>query len=299
MNIFITGATGFIGGTIAAKLHEAGHQIRGLVRGDKAEALAARGITPVPGTLDDAALLTEEARKADAVINAASSDHRPALEALIAGLANSQKPLLHTSGSSLVGDDAKGAFASDKVFDETTPLNPTPDKAKRVAIDRMVREAAGQGVRSVVLCNSLIYGNGLGLGRDSVQIPRLADLARRSGVARHVGQGRNIWSNVHVEDVAALYALALERAPAGSFYYVENGEAAFAELSAAIARRLGLGPAQDLPYEEAVKVWGYEHATYALGCNSRVTAALARKELGWQPRHASATAWIEAALPLE
>lgn len=44
------------------------------------------GVQGVVGTLDDAALLGPQARAADAVINAASSDHRGAVEALVDAL---------------------------------------------------------------------------------------------------------------------------------------------------------------------------------------------------------------------
>ena len=88
--IFITGANGFIGGAVASALGSDGHAVRGLVRDmAKAEAVAAHGIEPVIGSLDDAALLQAEAQAADAVVNAASSDHRGAVEALIAGLTGS------------------------------------------------------------------------------------------------------------------------------------------------------------------------------------------------------------------
>ena len=54
MNIFLTGASGYIGGSVATELIAAGHRVRGLVRSDdKAAAVRAFGITPVPGTLDD------------------------------------------------------------------------------------------------------------------------------------------------------------------------------------------------------------------------------------------------------
>ena len=125
----------------------------------------------------------------------------------------------------MVADDARGDRASDRIYDEDTPIEPVPGKAARVAIDRLIIDAARGGLRSVVLCNSLIYGAGRGLHPDSVQIPALVAQARQTGIVRHVGRGRNIWSNVHVEDMAELYALALDRAPAGAFYYVENGEA--------------------------------------------------------------------------
>ena len=299
MNIFLTGATGYIGGTVAHRLLRDGHKLRGLVRdADKAAKLSALGIEPVRGGLDDAATLTAEARRADAVINTTNSDHRGAIDALIEGLAGSNKPFLHTSGSSIVADEAHGDLASDRIYDEDTPIEPVPGKQARVAIDRSICEASQRGVRSAVLCNTMIYGNGLGLARDSAQIPGLAARARKTGVVRHVGQGLNIWSNVHVEDMAELYALALAEAPAGAFYYVENGEASYRDICRSIAKRLGLGLPQAWPFADAVKELGESSAAYTFGSNSRVRAKRARRELGWAPKHPSATAWIEKELPL-
>lgn len=287
MNLFVTGASGYIGGSVASRLLEAGHRVRGLTRdADKAEPLRRRGIEPVVGALDDAALLEAEARRADAVVNAASSDHRGAVEALVRGLEGSGKPLLHTSGSSIVADYAEGE-PSERVFDEDTPPEPVPEKAARVALDRFVLDAATKGVRSVVLCNTLIYGQGSGLHRASVQIPSLVAQARASGIPRHIGRGLNIWSTVHIEDVAELYLLALERAPAGTFMFVENGEASFAAMVTAIGEKLGLGPAQSWPVEEAIRAWGFEKAVLALGSNSRVRGERARELVGWVPKHAS------------
>lgn len=299
MQIFITGATGFIGGSVAAHLVAAGHTVHGLVRTTaQAEQLAQRGIVPVPGTLDDAALLTREAARADGVINAASSDHRAAVQALLAGLLGTGKPFLHTSGSSVIGDDAGGNALSPRIFDEETPFVVEAGKQARHAIDQMVLAAAAEGVRGVVLCNSMIYGVGAGLHAHSVQIPPLVAQARHSGVVRIVGTGVNRWSNVHIADVVDLYARVLESAPAGAFYFVENGEASYAEIGAAIARRLGLGPVQSWSVEEATATWGEGSARYSFGSNSRVRALRARAELGWNPRHASVTDWIENEMPL-
>ena len=293
MNIFITGAAGFIGGSIATGLLDKGHHVTGLVRSaEQAAELTSLGIVPVIGTLDDAAMLTEQARKADGVINAASSDHRGAVEALIAALRGTDKPFLHTSGSSIVGD-ASGGEGSDNLYYEGQLPAATPDKAARVAIDDLVLAAAKDGVRSAVLCNSLIYGHSLGVHRDSVQLPRLIKQARKSGVVRHVGSGGNTWSNVHIEDVIELYALALEKTPAGTFYFVESGEASFRDMSNAIAEALGLGPAQDWPLKDAEAEWGYEMANYGLGSNSRVRGKNARELLGWVPKNTSVLDWIK------
>lgn len=291
MRIFVTGANGFIGGAVASALVAAGHTVRGLVRDKaKADTVAAHGIEPVVGSLDEPALLQAEARAADAVVNAASSDHRGAVEALIAGLAGSGKPFVHSSGSSIVADLAMGE-PSDRIFDEATPPAPLPDKAARVAIDRVVLDAAGAGIRAAVLCNTMIYGHALGPPAQSVQIPALVRQAKASGVVRYIGRGLNRWSNVHIADVAALYLLALGKAPAGTFMYVESGEAALGEIAAAIARRLDLGAPLSWNAEQAIAAWGRATAMFSLGSNSRVRGKAAAA-LGWVPARRSITEWI-------
>jgi nucleoside-diphosphate-sugar epimerase len=291
MKVFVTGAAGFIGSSIAAGLVKAGHEVVGLVRKpEQVEEVAKIGVTGIVGTLTDRELLIAQARAADAVINAASSDNRAAVEAFVEALAGTGKVFLHTSGSSIVGD-ASGGEGTDKIYFEDALPAPTADKAARVAIDQLVLDAAGQGVRSAVLCNTLIYGHGA-LPRDSVQLPRLLKQARKSGVVRHVGPGRNIWSNVFIGDVVDLYLLALDKTPAGTFYFVESSEAAFRDMSNAIAAALKLPPAQDWPLDEAKEEWGYEMASYGLGSNSRVRGERARKLLGWNPRGPSVMDWI-------
>ncbi|MFC4005976.1 NAD-dependent epimerase/dehydratase family protein [Nonomuraea purpurea] len=298
MRVFVTGATGYIGGSVADRMLRTGHQVTGLARSpEKARMLERLGVTPVLGTLDDQALLAEQAQAADAVVNAADSDHPGAAEALVEALAGSGKPLLHTSGSSIVGTDSRGEPSGEtfgeEIFDPESSWRPADDKEARVAIDRYVLAASGRDVRTVVLCNTLIYGHGRGLSRDSVQIPALVRQAHKSGTVRRIGAGRNIWSNVHIDDVADLYLLALDAAPAGSFYFVENGEASFADITAAIAEALGLGPAEAWDITAAIQEWGYEAAVFALGSNSRVRGERARAQLGWRPRHTSVLDWIK------
>ncbi|MGY2290739.1 NAD-dependent epimerase/dehydratase family protein [Pseudomonas sp. SDO528_S397] len=292
MHVFVTGAAGFIGGSIATGLVKAGHRVTGLVRSaEQAQEMTALGITPVIGTLDDSAVLSEQARQADAVINAASSDHRGAVETLLAALRGSNKVFLHTSGSSIVGD-ASGGKGSDVIYFEDNLPEPTVDKAARVAIDNLILAAGQEGVNSAVICNTLIYGHSLGVKRDSVQLPRLLKQARKSGVVRHVGPGQNIWSNVHIEDVVALYLLALEKNVPGTFYFVESGEAAFVDMTTAIAQALNLDAPQDWPLADAEAEWGYEMANYGLGSNSRVRGKHAREQLGWAPQRTSVVEWI-------
>jgi nucleoside-diphosphate-sugar epimerase len=284
VRIFVTGASGYIGGSIAAALIKTGHSVVGLVRqADKASQLAHQGIQPLVGTLADLAEMTEAAHAADAVINTADADDFLAADTLIKALAGSGKVLIHTSGTSVVSDRAAGEYGA-AIFHEDSPFDPLPERLLRVAIDRAVLMGAQHNIRSVVIRPSLIYGRGHGLNPHSIQLPRLIALARTHKIARHVGRGLNVWSHVHIDDLVALYLLALDAAPPGSLFYAENGEASWRVMASAVGRLLGFGAQTgDWPIEEAVREWGPSAIT-SYGSNSRVRALKARKMLGWAPK---------------
>jgi nucleoside-diphosphate-sugar epimerase len=284
MKVFMTGASGYIGGTVADSLIKAGHPVAALARTeDTAARLRAHGIEPVRGELSSHSVVRNAARNADAVINCANADDPFVVAAIVEGLAGSGKAFLHTSGSSVVGDKAAGRV-SPKIHHEDTPFEPLPEKIQRVAVDRAVLASAAQGVRSVVLCPCLIYGQGRGAHADSIQVPNLIRQAVRSGIPRYIGAGENIWSTVHIDDVAGAYLLALEAARAGSFYFIENGEASLKSIVESIARLLGgKRSAESWSIDEAVAEWGPQAAWFSLGGNSRVSAEKARKMLGWKP----------------
>jgi len=87
MNIFLTGATGYLGGAIARELTAAGHKVTGLARSAaSARKLQAARVVPHSGLLADAGSLAAGARSADAVIHtaldaAAKAPHETDIEA--------------------------------------------------------------------------------------------------------------------------------------------------------------------------------------------------------------------------
>ncbi|MGE3918754.1 MAG: NAD-dependent epimerase/dehydratase family protein [Hyphomicrobiaceae bacterium] len=280
--------SGYIGGSVSAAMVAAGHNVSGLVRSQEAAAqVQTLGVEPVHGTLDDIDTLRRAAKQADAVINAASADHEASALAMLESLEGSGKAFIHTSGTSIVGTQAAGQRVED-VFDEATPLKPSGGRAARVALNDRILSFQSRGVRSVIICPSLIYGVGTGPAKHSIQVPWLIELAVKSGVAKHYGPGENIWSNVHIDDLVELYRLALDAAPAGAFYFAENGENSMKDICEAINRKLGIdGGTVAMSLDEATREWGENGTQNTMGSNSRVRAVRARKELGWRPHRPS------------
>ena len=297
MNIFLTGATGFIGGAVARQFVHAGHKVRGLCRdASRAPALAAIGITPVIGTLDDADLLAGEARASDGVVHAANNMHEASVLALLGGLEGTGKHFLHTSGIGLISKDVQGDSTCDDVVDDASPVSPGTHPAQQMlyALEQHILGAQASGVRTVVLSNAMIYGHTPGLERASAQIALMRSMADQAGEALFIGRGVNRWSTVHIEDVAELYLRTLIRGDAAGFYFVESGEVAFADIAQALATRMKLGKARSASLAEASGLIGEIPARFLLGSEARVHASRARDGLGWQPVAPLLIDWIRS-----
>jgi nucleoside-diphosphate-sugar epimerase len=297
MKVFVTGATGYIGGSVAERLVREGHTVLGLVRSkEKASRLKERGIDPLLGTLDDWRILFDAAQAADAVIHAASADDAGSVLTLVGALERTGKPLIYTTGSGIVADNAGGEYASSIVFTEDTYFEPVPFRRPRVEMIRFVRDAAiSKGIRSVVICPTMIYGAGRGLHADSDQLPKIIALSRQLGAGVYFGKGLNRYSNVHIDDLVELYLLGLEKAPGGSFFFAENGDASFKEIAEMLSCSLGFdGRTVSLSVEDVVRQAG-EAGRYGVTSNSRVSAVNARR-LGWSPKGPSLAQYLAGRL---
>ncbi len=295
MKIFVTGASGYLGGSVATGLVAVGHQVVGLTRSEtKAALLKNAGVELIVGSLDDVQILTAAAQAADAVVHAADADHPASVVTLVTALERTGKLLVHTTGSSIVADHADGEFAATTPTGEDDHFEPVPFRRARVDVNRYVRQAAiDKGVRTVVVAPSMVYGEGRGLQPNSDQLPKIIALSRQVGAGVYFGKGLNVYSNVHIDDLVALYLLTIEKAPGGSFFFAENGHNSFAEIAEMIAQFPGLdGKTASLPMEGVIAQFG-EAGRLGVASNSYVRAANARR-LGWSPKGPSLAEWMKS-----
>lgn len=293
IKVFITGTSGYIGGSIAVRLVSMGYDVYGLERSqEKAVLLEKMNVKPIIGSLDDVNVMIKAAQDADIVINAANVDHFGAVITLVGALERSGKLFINTSGTSVVADHADGAYAGVPLSEDDF-FEPVPFRRPRFDMNRYVRHAAiDKGLRTVVVCPAMIYGPGRGIQPKSDQIPKLIDIAKNVGAGAYFGKGLNRYSNVYIDDLVDLYVLAIQKAPGGSFFFAENGSNSFIEIATMISNHLGFGgKIADLTVEHVINDYG-EEARLGVASNSMVKALNARL-LGWQPKGPSLKEYLE------
>jgi nucleoside-diphosphate-sugar epimerase len=286
MRVFVTGASGHVGSALIPELLGAGHEVVGLARSDtSAAALAAAGVAPHRGDLDDLDGLRQAAAAADGVVHlafkhesmatgdyagAADADLK-ALNALADALAGTGKPLVSTSGTLLLAQAAAGRTGTETDAAESGP---------RIDSENAVIAFAGRGIRSSVVrlpptVHSSLDHHGF--------IPTLIAIARDKGVSGYVGDGSNRWPAGHTLDAAHLYRLALESAPAGSRLHAVGDEGVqFREIAEVIGRRLGV-PAVSIPAADAGEHFGFLGALVSI--DNPTSSRLTQELLGWKPEH--------------
>ncbi|PZP42392.1 MAG: epimerase [Pseudopedobacter saltans] len=296
-NIFLTGITGFIGGTIAVKLKERNYNVVGLARKEEdVKAIQQLGFECVKGSLQDISVLKNAIEKCDAVIHTADSDNMYIADNFIDILKHSGKTFIYTSGSNIIANWDNPATA-EFVYTEDFPIETTSPNGHRVAINNKILRAAIQNIRAIVIVPSMVYGDGLLLKKESAQLPLLIKTAKSKKAGVYTGNKEHGWSNIHVEDLAELYISALEKAKSGSYFFAENGFSTFYTLAKTIHHSLGyLGEPISLNTIEAIGIWGKMMATVALGSDCRMNSDKARTMLHWKPTHPYITAYIKTTL---
>lgn len=285
MKVFLTGATGYVGGVVAEKLMTSGHVVTGLAHNEVGVSkLEQRGITPVMGDLNKPDTLAGPAIEADGVIHCGFihdfSNYAGmivtecnVLSAFSDALSNSGKPFVSTQATGYIQDTGTA------LVDETFPIVRGTPFAARAEAEARALQVAERGIRASVLRLPMcVYGRG-----GSYFVPMLLRTARENGASYWIEPGTSLQSTVHVEDLADLYVLALQSATAGSLYNAAlESNIASRDLAQAVADNTGL-PLKSVAADQANNVLG-PVLTVVLSVNNNVSGAKAERELGWRKR---------------
>ena len=286
MRIFLTGATGHVGGAVLDALVRAGHEVTALVRtNEKARRVAKRGAHPVIGNLAEPESFRGAADGQDGYVhtafdysvNGGPAVDKLALETLIAAAmrprtagsnVSKKRFIVYTSGVWILGKTPEPAA-------EDAPINPIAMASFRPAHERIVLNAANEHLRAVVVRPGVVYGGGNGI---------VADLFKSAsnGLVRVIGDGNNHWPLVYERDLAELYARLAGRDDAAGIYHAnDEGDERVNDIVTAIKPYLPVKPdVRHVPIDEARSKMGAYAEALAL---DQVVRSPRARALGWSP----------------
>jgi nucleoside-diphosphate-sugar epimerase len=304
MRFALTGATGFVGGALAARLRSDGHDVRALVRTPgRAEVLSSAGVELVPGDLDDGAALDELCSGVDGLFHVAgwyklgqrdpSVGTRVNVDGTRTTLAAAQRagvPRVVYTSTLAVNSDTHGRV-HDETHRHTGPFTSHYDRTKAEAHDVAERFAAG-GLDVRIVMPGIVYGPG-----DTAQTGELVAQVARGGRPQVPASGGGCWA--HVDDVADGEVRAMEQGRAGESYMLAGPRSTLADVLRRVASIAGTqGPVvfPDAMVRATAAVLGvvgrvvpvppgYAAETMRAGLATYYgTGAKAERELGWHAR---------------
>ncbi|TKX26549.1 NAD dependent epimerase-like protein 4 [Elsinoe australis] len=327
--ILITGATGYIGGTVLETLLTSPDpSLRDLPISVAVRSTAhnphftSRGVTVHHlSSLDDTTTLRTIASQHDIVLHLASGFHPTAAQALIHGLADRKTAsaadvtFIHLTGCSNIGDrplslglvDSRVHSDRDDVLSLLREREKVWSYAQRRTDIVVTETGAEKGVRTYIVMLPLIFGFGTGVAKLNRMLYGLAAADVKRGVAGYIGDGQGTWGVIDVRDAAELFACLVGKVVRGT--YPDSGEKGWffgcvAEMRyeewAAKNGEAGLRAGAlkrrepksvSLEEQAADSGWPVEMAE-ALATNARIRSER-WEELGWEPKRGRA-GWDES-----
>jgi len=302
MRVLVAGATGAVGRRLVPLLTAAGHTVVGLTRtAAKVEVVRQLGATPaIVDALDRASVhqavqraqpevIVHEMTALTGVTDLRRFDRSFAFTNRLRteGTDNLIAAAMATGVGRVVAQSYCGwpyARTGGPIKQESDPLDPSPPWSQRrtiAAIRHLETAVTGAtGMTGIALRYGTFYGPNTGILVQTV----LGEIRR--GRLPLIGNGGGWWSFVHVEDAATATLAVIERGVTGIYNVVDDEPAPVHDWLPALAQMIGAKPPKHVPAFLARVLAG--SAVVAMMTESRAGSnAKAKRELGWQPRHAS------------
>lgn len=303
MKVLVVGATGALGTQLVPRLVANGHEVVGTARSE-ARFLKLRDLGATPVVMD--ALDPEGVARAVAEAEPDAIVHQATALAGSIDMRHLDRDFAQTNRLRAEGTDhllAAGRAVGVRRFvvqsyagwpaersggpvkDEDAPFDPSPPEALRAALGAIRHlESAVTGAwwtEGIALRYGGFYGPGTSLAPGGEHF----ELIRRRGFPL-VGDGAGVWSFVHVEDAADATVAALEHGRRGVYNVVDDEPAPVSEWLPFAARVLGAKEPRRVP-RWAGRLLAGEAATVMMTEVRGASNEKAKRELGWQPRHAT------------
>jgi nucleoside-diphosphate-sugar epimerase len=227
---FVTGGSGFIGGTLIRRLVSEGWAVRALARSpSSAQKVREAGAEPAEGDLDAVAAMRAGADGCEVAFHAAAHlgewGKRSEFERVnVQGTRNVVEACRLAGVRRLVHVGTEAGLLDGNALvdaDESAPLKPNSKaaySATKARAEQVVRDANGNGLETVVVRPRLVWGRG-----DTTILPALVE-AVKAGRFAWIGGGRHLTSTTHVDNTVHGLMLGAERGRPGEVYFVTDGD---------------------------------------------------------------------------
>lgn len=303
MKVFVFGGTGFVGSRIVKCLVQNKHTVSTLARSqEKAETLKRMGTIPHLGDLNKRETIRDAIRGSDVIVNAAcspflgrmtmrrarrdSQEMFTQMKNLLDAVSEIGKvPVILTEGTMAYGDsqnnwlDESSSYTFDKGYGRLLQLNMS--YAQKMAEEKQLS--------LITMSLPGVYGSGTWF-KESVY-----DYIKK-GMGMVVGDGQNVWSFVHVDDVAEAYRLAVEKLPIGhKFTLADDEPCRYVDFANFVADQLGKPHVKHMPKWAASVMLG-SVLCEALTMNQKVKNIKAKTQLDWKLNYPSYQVGIPATI---
>lgn len=249
MRVFIVGATGVYGRALIPRLVERGDTVVAMARSmERAEAIAGPGVDVVLGDLlsEPPDSLAHMMEGCDAAMHLATAlrpgVHEPGAHGALRteGTPRLLDAVTRAGVRRYIQQSITMAYpdSGDAWLDESTPIDES-EAAARMAAPVIAMEAMLRALDPAQVAWTILRG-GLFVGPETTQEAVIEGL--RAGTEKITGDGNNWLSLVHVEDMAAATVLALDRAPAGSTFNINDEPIRNGEYLERLAELVGAPP---------------------------------------------------------
>ncbi len=261
MRVLLTGATGYLGSRVAARLAASGHTVLALVR-PGGESRTPAGCRPVSGDLLEPASLRRTLAGCDALVHMAAlvrtwvRDPRDFDRVNVEGLSSALRAAEECGLGRIVYTSTIVALGptDGEVGDETSErvdfrFHTDYERSKWIA-ERMVREKSASGLPVVIVYPGVVYGPGAPTQGNLLRATLEAYLAGR--LRLRLGRGDRRICYAFIDDVAEGHVLALERGTPGRGYILGGENATQGRLFSILRDLTGIpGPRHAIPYGPA------------------------------------------------